>query len=145
MVYDFLLRHSQELSLEDYCRLYILLGISEFLYPSCTIRIFPILFTIVDDLGSLGKHNQGELVYEYLVGSICNASMCLMQKGNTIHFHIVGCVYLLQVFVHQSFELKFDVFQLQLIVFNTLSRNTVKRLMYTLRATKHKTTICTTN
>ena len=57
MVYDFLLRHSQELSLEDYCRLYILLGISEFLYPSRTIRVFPILFTIVDDLCSLGKHN----------------------------------------------------------------------------------------
>jgi len=51
----------------------------------------------VDDLISLGKYNWGGLVYEKLVGSICNASMFLKEKGKKRHFHILGCVYLLQV------------------------------------------------
>jgi len=60
-------------------------------------RVFPIFFTIVDGVGSLGKYNWAELVYEYLV-----AFMFLMEKRNNRHFHIVGCVYLLQVFGNQS-------------------------------------------
>jgi len=102
MVYVFLVRYRDEVTLEDYCRLYILLGIFEFLCPSRKRTIFPIFFTIVDDLSSLRKYNWGGLVYEYLVGSICNASMFLMEKGNKRHFHIVGCVYLLHV-IHNQF------------------------------------------
>jgi len=97
MLYDFLARCRDDVSLENYCRLYIVLGISEFLCPSRKGTIFPILFTIVDDLSNLGKYNWGGLVYEYLVGSICNASLFLKEKGKKRHFHILGCVYLLQV------------------------------------------------
>ena len=61
MVYDFLVRCRDEVTLEDYCRLYILLGISEFLCPSRMGTIFPIFFTIVDDLSSLGKYNWVDL------------------------------------------------------------------------------------
>ena len=96
MLYDFL-RCMDEVSLEEYCRLYIILGISEFLCPSRKGTIFPILFTIVDDLSSLEKYKWSGLIYEYLVGSICNASMFLKKKGKKKHFHIVGCVYLLHV------------------------------------------------
>jgi len=97
MLYDFLARCRDKVSLEDYCRLYIVLGISEFLCPSRKGTIFPILFTIVDDLSSVGKYNWGGLVYEYLVGSMCNASMFLKEKGKKRHLHILCCVYLLQV------------------------------------------------
>ena len=57
MVYHLLLEHSEELSLEDFCRLYILLGISKLLCPNHSGRVFPILFTIVEDFGSLEKYN----------------------------------------------------------------------------------------
>jgi len=101
MLYDFLRRCRESISLEDYYRLYIVLGISEFLIPSRKGTIFHMLFTIVDDLSGLGKYNWGGLVYEQLVGSICNASMFLQDKGKKRHFHIVGCVYLLQVIFNE--------------------------------------------
>jgi len=41
MVYDFLVRCRDEVSLEDYCRLYILLGISELHCPSHKETVFP--------------------------------------------------------------------------------------------------------
>jgi len=68
MLYDFL-RCKESVSPEDYCRLYIVLGISEFLIPSRKGTIFPMLFAIVDDLSGLGKYNCGGLVYEPLVGA----------------------------------------------------------------------------
>jgi len=86
MLYDFLKRCRESVSPEDYYRLYIVLGISEFLIPSRKRTIFPMLFTIVDDLSGLGKYSWGELVYEQLVGSICNASMFLQDKGKKRHF-----------------------------------------------------------
>jgi len=57
MVYDFLVRCRDEVIMEDYCRLYILLAISEFICPSCKGIVFPIFFTNVDDFSSLGKYN----------------------------------------------------------------------------------------
>jgi len=97
IVYEFLLQHHEDLSVVDFCRFYVLIGICEFLLSSRSGRIFPILFNIVDDIGSLGKYNWGSLVYEYLVGSLCNASLLLSDEGNAKYFHVDGCVYLLQV------------------------------------------------
>ena len=97
MVYNYLLTECECLDVEDYCRLYILLGISEFLLPNRNATVFPILFKIVDDLKSLCQYNWGRVVYEYLVGSLCNASLVLKMKRHRKHFHVVGCVYLLQV------------------------------------------------
>jgi len=37
------------------------------------------------------------VVYEYLVGSICEAKILLRDKPSLKHFHVMGCVYLLQV------------------------------------------------
>jgi len=44
MVYDFLLRRSDDVSLEDYCQLYNLLGIYEFLCPSHTRKSSHIVY-----------------------------------------------------------------------------------------------------
>jgi len=71
MVYHLLLERSEKLSLEDFCSLYILLRIFEFLCPNRNERVFPILFTIVNDFGSSGKYNWGGVVYDYLVMCIC--------------------------------------------------------------------------
>lgn len=58
---------------------------------------FPMLFKIVNDLQSLNKYNWNSSVYEYLVKSLCSASLVLRNNRNTSYFHVVGCAYLLQV------------------------------------------------
>jgi len=97
MVYDYILKHIKVLCLEDFGKLYVLFAISEFLLPNRSGTVFSILFNIVDDLGSIGKFNWGRVVYEFLVGSICEAKLFLKEKQSTKHFHVAGCVYLLQV------------------------------------------------
>ena len=97
MVYNYLLTECECLDVEDYCRLYILLGISEFLLPNRNGAVFVSLFGIVDDLTSLVKYNWGGVVYSYLVGSLSSASVVLKKQSDQKHFHVVGCVYLLQV------------------------------------------------
>jgi len=37
------------------------------------------------------------VVYKYLVGSLCIPSVVLKKQLHRKHFHVVGCVYLLQV------------------------------------------------
>jgi len=66
IIYKFLLQHHENLSVLDICRLYVLICICEFLLSSYSGRIFPILFNIVDDIGSLGKYNWGSLVYRHV-------------------------------------------------------------------------------
>jgi len=98
MIYDIVLKFDEDVGgIEDFCRLYLLLGIFEFLFPNRNGTVFPIIFRIVDDLHNIGKYNWGGLVYEYLVGSLCNGSMSLKNEGSTSHFHVDECVYLLQV------------------------------------------------
>ena len=90
MVYEFLMQHHGDLSVVDFCRLYVLIRICEFLLSSRR-------GSLVDDFGILGKYNWGSLVYEYLVESLCTASLLLSDEGNVKYFHVDGCVYLLQV------------------------------------------------
>ena len=97
VIYNYLLNHSECVEVDDFCRLYILIGIFEFLLPNRNATVFPILFNIVDDLKSLCQYNWGRVVYEYLVGSLCNASLVLKMERHRKHFHVVGCVYLLHV------------------------------------------------
>jgi len=95
MVYDYLLKHSKHLKVNDFCKLYLLLGISDFLLANHSGRVFSILFDIVDDVCSIGKYNWDGMVYEYLVGSICEAKMLMRDKPGSKNFHVMGCVYFL--------------------------------------------------
>jgi len=74
---------------------------SFFFLPNRNGTVFVSLFKIVDDLISLVKYNWGGVVYEYLVGSLCSASIVLKKQLHRKHFHVVGCVYLLQV-IHSN-------------------------------------------
>jgi len=65
--------------------------------PNKKGSVFPIIFKIVDHMNNIDKYNWGTLVYEYLVGSLFSASLALNNESSTNHFHVVGCVYLLQV------------------------------------------------
>jgi len=97
VIYNYLLRRSECVGVDDFCRLYILIDISEFFLPNRNGIIFPILFKIVDDWKILCQYNSGGVVYEYLVGSLWNTSLVLKKQRHRKHFHVVGCVYLLQV------------------------------------------------
>jgi len=88
MVYDYLLKHIKELSLDNFCKFYLLLAISKFLLPNGNGRVFSILFNNDDDLGSIQKYNWGGVVYEYLVGTIYATKMFLRDKPNSKHFHV---------------------------------------------------------
>ena len=57
VIYNYLLNHSECVGVDDFCKLYILIGISEFLLPNRNATVFPILFKIVDDLKSLCQYN----------------------------------------------------------------------------------------
>jgi len=97
MIYDELMRRPYYNSVDQFCRLYILLWLSKFLLPHRMRIVFLRLFKIVYKVSELGKYNQRSLVYEYLISSLCCTSICMTNKGHLSHFHIVGCVYLLQV------------------------------------------------
>ncbi|QCD90005.1 uncharacterized protein LOC114174508 [Vigna unguiculata] len=97
-IYEFLLEYDNDGgSIELFTSLYILLGIYEFLLPNRDEIVFPKIFKLVDDLQSIGKYNWGNLVYDYLVGSLCSASRALKYESNTSHIHLFGCVYMLQL------------------------------------------------
>ena len=98
LIYDYLLKYDDDVGgVELFCRIYILLGISEFLLPNKKGIVFPIIFKLVDDIDNIGKYNWGTLVYEYLVSSLCIASLGLKNESAAKHFDVVGCVYLFQV------------------------------------------------
>ena len=41
VIYNYLLKHSKCVGVDDFCRLYILIGISEFLLPNRNGTVFP--------------------------------------------------------------------------------------------------------
>ncbi|XP_068488704.1 uncharacterized protein [Phaseolus vulgaris] len=97
MIFDEIMKFDNDGCIEDFCRLYILLCLSEFLLPNRMGIVHSGLFSVLDDLGQLKKFNWGLVVYEYLVNSLCSASMCITNESSTSHIHIFGCVYLLQI------------------------------------------------
>jgi len=93
MIYSVILKLGNEISSEDFCKLYILLGLSEFILPTRLGLVHDGLFNL-DDLDKLDMYNCGGLVYEILVDSLCSASKSITQ-GNMSYIHVDGCVYLL--------------------------------------------------
>jgi len=63
---------------------------SEFLFPNRFGLVHGGLFSVVDDLGQLGRFNWGALVYDFLIDSLCSASMCMRRKSNASY--MLECV-----------------------------------------------------
>jgi len=59
MVYDQLVRCEADGRPGDFCKLYILLGLSEFLFPNRMGNVYPGLFQLVDNLVELSSFNLG--------------------------------------------------------------------------------------
>jgi len=57
MIYSVILKHGNDISSEVFCKLYILLGLSEFILPIRMSLVHDGLFNIVDDLDKLGLYN----------------------------------------------------------------------------------------
>ncbi|XP_027932997.1 uncharacterized protein LOC114188629 [Vigna unguiculata] len=97
-IYDFLMKFDDDVGdVELFCKLYVVLGISEFLLGSKKGCVFPVIFKVVDDMENIGKYNWGTLVYEYLVFSLCSASLALQNEPSRFEFYVVGCAYLLEL------------------------------------------------
>ncbi|KAK8470028.1 hypothetical protein PHAVU_004G040500, partial [Phaseolus vulgaris] len=96
MIYSVILKLGNDISSEDFCKLYVLLGLLEFILPTRLGLVHDGLFNLVDDLDKLDMYNWGGLVYEILVDSLCSASKWITW-GNMSYIHVDGCVYLLQI------------------------------------------------
>jgi len=94
MVYDQLVRCEGDGRPEDFCKLYILLGLSEFLFPNRMGNVYPCLFQLVDNLVELSSFNWGAVVYTYLVKSLCKAFWSIQIEQSSI-VCVARCVFML--------------------------------------------------
>lgn len=93
-IFEKLMKLRSDEDVENFCRLYILLGLAEFYFPN-TARSGWI--KMLDDIQSLGKYNWGAAVYDCLVESLTEATTSLRNENNSSHVRIRGCAVVLQV------------------------------------------------
>ena len=84
MVFDEVLKCHSHGTIDEFYKLYILLGLSEFLFSNRMGNVYLGLFDIVDNLGELHRFKWGTCVYTYLVKSLCRASRCIHSEHNSI-------------------------------------------------------------
>ena len=99
MIYEELLKRlNDSTTVVDVCKLYILLGLSEFFLPKINGIVHNGLFSVVDNnFGELSKYNWGGIVFQYLVGSLCEGASSIRKMPAPSYVYIVGCTYLLQI------------------------------------------------
>lgn len=85
-------------AVDDYCRIYILIGFAEFLFPRTKHLIEEKWFGFVDNLDSLDHYSWGNAVYDDLHSCLCAAATG--EAKNESQVHIKGCAVLLQVDMH---------------------------------------------
>ncbi|XP_052725413.1 uncharacterized protein LOC128194272 [Vigna angularis] len=103
LVYEFILKQHKKLPSIDVCRLYILVAISEVLFPNRSRTIFPILFEIVDRISDLGTFCWARIVYHYLLSSLCKACTAWNRGKGATTIYVDGCVYVFQVWFCDRF------------------------------------------
>jgi len=77
MIFDEIQKRRNDVNVDDFCKLYVLLGLSEFLLPTVSGSVFGGLFSIVDELGELFNYNWGRIVFHFLVQSLYQTSTSL--------------------------------------------------------------------
>lgn len=91
---------------DDFCRLYILLGLTQFYFPNtstllgATTPLHCECIKLLDDLSTLGNYNWGVAVYNCLVDSLTKTNDLLPNTDNTNNKKqrtITGCAIVLQV------------------------------------------------
>ena len=97
MIFDEIQKRRNDVNVDDFCKLYVLLGLSEFLLPTVSGSVFSGLFSIVDDLGELCNYNWGTTVFQFLVQSLYQTLTSLQADVRGGHTYIGGCAYVLQV------------------------------------------------
>jgi len=107
MIYEELIKSVNDCIVVDFYKLYILLGLSEFLLPNTKGIVCSELFILVDNLDELCKYNWDGTVYEYLVRSLCEAASSILNETISSYVYIVGCTYLLQVIFIVSSKVKY--------------------------------------
>jgi hypothetical protein len=82
---------------ENFCRLYLLLGFAEFYFPNSTDKVSGWCLKMLDDLNSIGRYNWGVAVYETLACSLNRVAPLFCEGKNTSRLQIKGCALVLQV------------------------------------------------
>jgi len=70
MIFDEIQKRRNDVNVDDFCKLYVLLGLSEFLLLTMSGSVFSGLFSIIYDLGELCNYNWGTTVFQFLVQSL---------------------------------------------------------------------------
>ncbi|XP_052725326.1 uncharacterized protein LOC128194250 [Vigna angularis] len=103
-IYKILMRkQKKKIPCSHFCSLYLLVGISEILFPKRSGKVFPVMFNVVDNLSALGSYCWGSLVYRFLLHSLCKASKGLKKGKGISNVYVNGCVYMLQVWFFELF------------------------------------------
>ncbi|KAJ1390576.1 hypothetical protein SESBI_37317 [Sesbania bispinosa] len=97
-VYEKLREVDRDEHVDEFCRLYILLGFLEFYFPKTSPTISESLLKKLDDLESIDKYSWGCAVFEDLVCSLSGTNGWLSEAKNAHQIHLTGCTMVLQVF-----------------------------------------------
>lgn len=96
-IFEQMEKYKADEQVEDFCRLYVLLGFAEIYFPNSKHTVHGALLRILDDIDSLHEYNWGVVVYDVLVDSLSHAADCLKDATNSYQLHISGCAAVLQV------------------------------------------------
>ncbi|XP_057427887.1 uncharacterized protein LOC130721162 isoform X2 [Lotus japonicus] len=94
---------------EDFCRLYILLGLAEFYCPNTKSTVHSGLLRTLDDLSSLDKYSWGVFVYDVLVGGLIRAVKHFREAKNSHKVSLIGCAAVLQIWALEHMSLHHSV------------------------------------
>ena len=84
-------------NVDDFVRLYILLGLYVFYVPRTSRTFTSFAFKCLDNLDALQLYNWGGAVYNVLVTSLTRASQVYYEDKNVSEIYLAGCVAVLQV------------------------------------------------
>ena len=84
-------------NVDDFVRLYILLGLYVFYVPRTFKTFTSFVFKCLDNLDALQLYNWGGAVYNVLVTSLTRASQVYYEEKNVSEIYLAGCVAVLQV------------------------------------------------
>lgn len=97
-IYDQLQKYKADEHVDDFCRLYVLLGFALFYFPNTKHTVPDALVRILDsEVHSLHKYSWGVLVYDVLVDSLNSVAIGLKEATNSHEINIIGCAAVLQV------------------------------------------------
>ncbi|KAJ1425225.1 Aminotransferase-like, plant mobile domain [Sesbania bispinosa] len=105
-VYEKLTELQSDEHVDDFCRLYMLLGLVEFYFPKTSPTISDSFMKILDDLQSVDKYSWGVAVFDNLVCTLTCTRGRLSEAKNSHQIHITGCTPVLEIWAVDHLSLR---------------------------------------